>query len=123
MGIQSNDLSWIVVSDLKKARKFYSETLGLKEMTYDEKCGWMEFQGKEGGATIGISQINEHCPLPAGANAVITLTVDDIEQSVKELKKKGVAMMGDIMEVPGHVKLQLIKDNDGNLFQLAETLN
>lgn len=122
MGIRSSDLSWIVVSDLKRARKFFVETLGLKEISANEEWGWVEVQGKEGGATIGIGIADKQTPVSPGGNAVVTLTVDNLEETKKQLQKKEVSMVGDIMEVPGHVKMQLLKDEDGNLFQLVEVL-
>jgi hypothetical protein len=38
------------------------------------------------------------------------------------LIKKQVKMLGEMMEVPGHVKLQMFQDSDGNHFQLAQML-
>ena len=50
MHIDSMDLAWIVVKDLKQAIQYYTETVGLKLMVYDEKFGWAELQGHNGGA-------------------------------------------------------------------------
>jgi predicted enzyme related to lactoylglutathione lyase len=118
--MKSSNLSWIVVSDLKKARKFFTEAVGLKERTCAEEYGWAELTCEEGGATIGLAQENEE--MGAGENAIITITVDHLEKTVAELKKKGVNLIGEIMEVPGHVKLQMFTDPDGNKFQLVQTL-
>ena len=119
--LKSSNLSWIAVSDFKKARKFFTETLGLKELTCSEEYGWLELSGQEGGSMIGIAQANVE--LGAGKNAVITLTVDNLDTTVAEFKKKGVHLIGEIMEVPGHVKLQMFTDLDGNKFQLVESLD
>jgi len=118
--LKSSDLSWIVVSDVKKAKKFFTETLGLKELNYAEEFGWVELSGQDGGCMIGLAQANEE--MAAGNNAIITISVDDIEKSRSEFEKKGVQLIGDIMEVPGHVKLQMFTDLDGNKFQLVENL-
>ncbi len=120
--LKSSDLSWIVVSDIKKARKFFTETLGLVEHCNSEEHGWVEVGGTEGGAKIGIAQANNEDR--AGTNAVITFSVNHLENCVAELKKKGVKMIGEIIEVPGHVKLQTFVDTArGRIrFQLVETL-
>jgi predicted enzyme related to lactoylglutathione lyase len=116
------DLAWVVVKDFKKAVQFYKEVMGLVLLQVDEQFGWAEFQGKDGGMRLGVSQMCEHSG-PAGQNAVVALTVDDIVKAKAELEKKGAKCVGEMQEVPGHVKLQMIVDNDGNQFQLAQLLN
>lgn len=118
------DLAWITTSDIKKAQKFFTETLGLTEMGFSSEHGWMEVQGKEGGMIMGVGQANPEyeCGKP-GANAVITLTVDNIEETMKELQAKGVNFIDEIVEVPGHVKMVSFLDFDGNMFQLVQNLD
>jgi predicted enzyme related to lactoylglutathione lyase len=123
MTIKSFDLAWIIVSDIGAAKKFFVDTLGMKMHTYDDVYGWLELSGQEGGSIIGVAKANEKNGMEAGKNAIITLTVDNVEKSKAELLKKGVNMVGEIMEVPGHVKLQLFRDSDGNLFQLVQSLS
>lgn len=54
---------------------------------------------------------------------MITFTVADLEEAKQELLKKGAKCQGDIIEVPGHVKMQTVIDNDGNCFQLCELVH
>lgn len=122
MAIQSIDLAWISTKDFKKAKAFFSDKLGLEITSESPQHGWIEFAGKDGGATLGVGQDSEYCKLKAGQNAVVTFTVDDMEKTKAELMRKGVTLVGDIMEVPGHVKLLYIRDEDGNLFHLAQDL-
>lgn len=116
--LKNSNLSWISVSDINKARDFFSNTLGLKEMNFSEEHGWAEMTFEEGGYTLGIAQ--EDPQLPAGENAVVTITVEDIEEARTAFEKKGVALLGDILEVPGHVRMQMFADPDGNKFQLVQ---
>jgi predicted enzyme related to lactoylglutathione lyase len=119
MKAKGSFLSWIVVSNLKEARKFFVEVLGLKEHSfYEGEYKWAEYQGDEG-QMIGVAEKDEQ--LPAGNNAVITFTVDDIEKAIEDISPK-VNLIGDIMEVPGHVKMQTFSDKDGNYFQLCQLL-
>ena len=122
MSVKSSQLSWIVVADLKKAIKFYTEVLGLTLLSSAEEFGWAELQGKDGGSTIGLAQANEQTPLKPGSNAVMTFTVDDIDQACAGLKQKGLQLVGTIVEVPGHVKMQDFVDVDNNHFQLVQAL-
>lgn len=122
MSVKSMDMTWIVVADLKKAVQYYGDVIGLQLNQYSEQFGWAELSGKEGGAQLGLAQNSAHCPIKPGDNSVFTLTVDNIAEQKKRLAAKGVSFLGDIIEVPGHVKLLLCKDVDGNKFQLVENL-
>ncbi len=119
--LKSADLAWITVSDFKNARKFFTETLGLKELCCVEEMGWTELQGPNGGCMLGIAK--ESGELPAGSNAIITFTVDNVDETIAEFKKKNVQLMGDVMEVPGHVRMQMFTDLDGNKFQVVQLLD
>ena len=125
---KGNQLSWIVVKDLKKAVKFFTETLGLELLVYDESCdGWAELGSKSAkdSARLGIaseSKETKEFNMHPGQNAIVCFTVDNLEKSRLELMQKGVTLLGDIVEVPGEVKMQLIRDPDGNLFHITELL-
>jgi predicted enzyme related to lactoylglutathione lyase len=118
--IKSSDLSWIVVSDLEKARRFFVDALGLEEKTYVAEVGWSEMECSEGGARIGIAAEQQAGGVRAGQNAVMTFTVEDIEKTNQRLAANGVKLIGGVLEVPGHCKLQLFADADGNKFQLYQ---
>lgn len=121
MSTKGNYLSWIVVSNIDEARKFFAEVLGLKENAYAPEFKWAEFQGKNGGGLIGIGEYDKQSDIPAGSNAVLTFSVDDIVIAKKELMEKGAKMLGEIIEIPGHVKMQSFSDKDGNYFQIVES--
>ncbi len=123
MTVKSVQLCWIVVADLKKAIAFYTETLGLKLLSSAEEFGWAELQGKDGGTMIGLAQAGGHSPFKPGSNAIMTLTVDDIEKARTELQNKGLKLIGEVVEVPGHVKMQDCVDADNNYLQLVQSLD
>lgn len=125
MHTQSIGLVWIVVKDFKKAVKFYTEVTGLKLIEMNEQWGWAELEGHDGkGMRLGIAQYSPDNPDPVqpGQNGVVTFTVDNMEQATKDLVKQGATLIGKVQEIPGHVKLQTVKDGDGNLFQVVEVL-
>lgn len=124
MNLKSMNLAWIVVNDLKKAIQFYTETVGLKLMDLSEQFGWAELEGNEGGARIGLAQaqLKSEDDVQPGQNAVVTFTVHSLDKAIAELLKKGAKLLGGVQEVPGHVKLQMVSDIDGNRFQLVEVL-
>lgn len=121
MDVKGIYLNWIVVSDINASIKFYTEVVGLTLKNFDEKYNWAELAGPDG-SFLGIAEENLEQQLKAGVNAIITVTVGNIADAVNEFTKKGVRLLGSIMEVPGHVKLQSFVDQDGNMLQLVEKL-
>ena len=114
-------LSWIVVKDVKEAIKFYTETVGLTLREFNPEYGWAELMGPEGSA-LGIAQEDMEQNIKAGTNAIVTVTVDDINKARSDFLKRNVTLVGDVIEVPGHVKMQTFQDKDGNTMQLVEIL-
>jgi catechol 2,3-dioxygenase-like lactoylglutathione lyase family enzyme len=113
----------IAVKDLERAREFYEDTLGLKQVD------------KEGDEVIafrsGSSKILVYKSQYAGTNkaTAATWTVsDDLEPIVRELKAKGVTfehydlpgmtLKGDV-HVSGSMKVAWFKDPDGNILCMA----
>lgn len=123
MHVQSINLCWVVVADLEKAIPFYQESLGLKLLEWNKAHGWAEFAGHEGGSRLGVAQASDFNQVSAGSNAVVALNVENIEKAREAYLSKGVTCLGEIMEVPGHVKLLFCQDQDGNKFQLAQLLS
>jgi predicted enzyme related to lactoylglutathione lyase len=120
-------MAWVVVDDLEKAVKFYTETLGLSLLQLTKEYGWAELSGPSG-TRLGLAELNEQsekwdgASVKPGDNAVVTITVKDIDAASQSYLEKGVRLLGKVMEVPGEVKLQTFQDPYGNVFQLAELL-
>lgn len=121
MKVKGIYLSWIVVKDVEAAIKFYTQMLGLTLREFNKEYGWAELSGPDG-AILGLSKENLEFNMKAGTNAVMTISVDNIQKARDDLKNKKVHLIGDIMEIPGEVKLQTFVDIDGNMMQLVELL-
>ena len=113
----------IAVKNLEAARKFYEDTLGLKQV------------GAEGEELIvfrsGNSTINVYRSQYAGTNraTAVTWTVgEEVEDVVRALKAKGVTFEhydmpgitreGDV-HVSGDMKVAWFKDPDGNILNIV----
>ena len=113
----------IAVKDIDRARKFYSDTLGLEAK---EAMGGEILEVKSGDTTISVYRSEF-----AGTNKATALTfeVDDIEAEVRELKDKGIFFeqydmpglekQGDLYVAEG-MKTTWFKDPDGNILSLFE---
>ncbi len=113
----------IAVKNLDAAKKFYEDTLGLKQV------------GAEGQELIvfrsGTSTIYVYESQYAGTNQATAITWvvgEDIENVIRRFKDKGVTFehydipdmtrQGDV-HVGGNMKVAWFKDLDGNLLNLA----
>lgn len=119
MAIKKIELGWITVANLQNSKKFFTD-IGLDLKEIKEEWGWMELEGKEGGMRLGVGQANEQTK--PGHNAVLTFTVDNLATTKREMEAKGIPFIGEVLEVPGQVKMATFTDPDGNQFQLVELL-
>jgi len=77
------------VTDLKRARAFYEETLGLEVSTVfgNEDRGWVEYDIEAG--TLAISNMIPEWK-PSEDGAVAGLEVEDFDSAIDDLRKAGV---------------------------------
>ncbi len=117
-------MAWITTAHLAQAKKFFQDDLGLEVTSSHEEMGWLEF-GPQGvdGMKLGVGAVCDEQPThKPGDNAVLTFTVDNLDEAIDELKAKGVTFEGEVQEVPGHVRMIAFFDKDHNRFQLVEML-
>jgi len=121
--LADNDaVATIAVKDLKAAKKFYGDTLGLKPTPVPEP---EVLNYKSGNSTVLVYKSQF-----AGSNkaTAVTWIVDDVEGTVKDLKAKGVAFehydfpgmtrKGDV-HIAGKSKAAWFKDPDGNILAVV----
>lgn len=109
----------IFITDMNRAVRFYSQTLGLK-IAYragDHFC--MIDAG--GGLMIGLHPPGEHTPTPGseGATQVGLNVAQPIQNVVDELRSRGVNFHGPVID-DSAVKLAFFNDPDGNVLYLCE---
>jgi catechol 2,3-dioxygenase-like lactoylglutathione lyase family enzyme len=112
----------LAVKDLGVAARFYEGTLGLSRVAAEDN----EAVVYESGDTT----INVYRSSFAGTNkaTAVTWTVDDVDEVVRTLKKKGVAFEhydlpdtkreGDV-HVSGDIKVAWFKDPDATILSVA----
>jgi catechol 2,3-dioxygenase-like lactoylglutathione lyase family enzyme len=103
----------IIVSDMARAVRFYSETLGLgpaKQHAED----WVTIDGP--GLTIGLTPASRHYPAPGTRGAMmIGIEIDEpVEVAVERLSAKGVAFKGPVVRDARAGSFANFSDPDGN---------
>ncbi len=104
------------VTNLKRARAFYEEILGLKPTKAYVKgdLGMIEYDIGPGTLAIGAGAPQFK---PAAGGGVAALEVDDFAAAVQRLREHGVKFMAEPHETPV-CHLLTIADPDGNLLLL-----
>ncbi len=112
-------LATIYVSDMERAVKFYTETLGLKLM-YPASPGWAQLDAGKG-LVLGLHGTHGGGPTPGQNGAtVIGFELDEpMDQAYAALTERGVKFDGPIQDTQ-HIRLAHFSDPDGNKFYLSE---
>lgn len=94
--IQSIAFVTYAVNDLKAARCFYEDILGLK-LTHEAGGEWFEYD--VGDTTFAISVADAEHPVPV-RGAVLAFEVSDLDEEVTRLQKLGARFLRGISETP-----------------------
>ncbi|MBJ6799551.1 VOC family protein [Geomonas propionica] len=107
----------VFVKDIKAARRFYREQLGLPAGQETEYM--MEFLPTEG-TGLGVSlAMHEAAQKLVGRHTGITFTVKGLEELYAKLTQEGVRFTEPLEKSPWG-KMAVVADPDGNEFALVE---
>ncbi len=117
----------VVVSDMKKAKEFYAEKLGLEVATdyrQNDDNWWVTLTLPGGGASITLARSSTTSNEPPKPGTLgFYLSTSDIAAAYKELNEKGVKTgeVRDNLYGPGSgVKFLQFQDPDGNQVTFAQ---
>ena len=104
------------VSDLKRAAKFYEETLGLeKKYEYSSYVGF-----ERGGVEIGLIPRLTEGQTVSPLSPSVEFLVDDVEKVYNELKNKGVKFIKELHDEPWGGRQATFTDPDDNILEIAQ---
>ena len=113
MQVEHVDFVSVLTQDLARAKRFYTDVLGLEIETEGES----DMELRLGQVTLDVfdpSSIGQtFAPSPAG----IALRVPDVDTARSELEAKGVVFDGETIET-GVCRQAWFKDPDGNALML-----
>ncbi len=100
------------VTDLKRARKFYEDTLGLTatHVFGDETRGWIEYDIGPGTLAIGNGAPDWK---PSAGGGAVALEVEDFPDAIQKLKADGHPLAFGPFETPV-CHMAVVSDPDGN---------
>jgi predicted enzyme related to lactoylglutathione lyase len=98
------------VTDMKRARSFYEEVLGLKVAEEMMSGKWIEYA--IGDDTLAIANISDQW-LPSDQGKGAALEVEDFDEAIRRLKDRHVRFAAEPFETPC-CHMAVIQDPDGN---------
>ena len=124
---ESKAFSGFSVNDIDKAKQFYEETLGLQVDKMEEMGGLLTIHINGNGNNILVYPKPNHEP---ATFTILNFPVTNIEETVKELKAKGVKFESydseylktddDNINRSGGPKIAWFKDPAGNILSVLE---
>lgn len=114
----SGALPTVFVSDMDRAIRFFTETIGL---TLEQRFGndWASVKAPNG-LCIGLHPASEQSPAGRKGSITIGFNLDEpIDRAVDRLKKQGVVFTREIFE-DGSSRVAHFADPDGNEFYVIE---
>jgi predicted enzyme related to lactoylglutathione lyase len=112
MGIKKIAFVMTPVTDMKRARDFYENTFGLKMTESFGDGKWVEYD-LPGGGCLAITTMAEGVKPASNAGSSVAFEVDDVVQTLAELKAKGVKVLIDLFESPV-CQMAVVLDSEGN---------
>lgn len=115
------------IRDIQKARAFYRDVLGLKELSFDEKASRAVFAipGTSTVLSMHIMRPGEEGREPGTVSGVI-FSHPDPAAAIAEIKRRGgtVTLEATVVEVPGAKFVRAVfADPDGNEFLISNRKN
>lgn len=112
------------VNDIEKARKFYSNVLGLKEIQFDPQMNTAYFAIPGVNVPLSVHKYEGYCrtEMPGrapGTVSGIVFAVDDVHRAVTEIKNRGGRITDQPDKRPWGSVTATVADPDGNEFVLT----
>lgn len=106
------------VQDIKRARSFYEETLGLTVGKISAGGSWVEYD-LPGGGCFAITTLAEGVKPSSNSGGSIAFEVDDLDELVSKLKSDGIKFKLDVFPSPV-CRMAVIIDSEGNAVTLHQ---
>lgn len=100
----------IPVTDVRRARTFYEEVLGLAVSEEMMAGKWIEYA--VGDNTLAITNVGEEWK-PSDQGTGAALEVEDFDEAITKLRTQGVPFAADPFETPC-CHMAVVQDPDGN---------
>lgn len=113
ISVERTDFMSVPVRDIERARRFYAETLGIRNSSPDDQ--WPEFE--TGNVSLYLVEPERIGKEFAPHTAHIALRVPDVAEARARLEEAGVEFQGEILDT-GVCHMAFFEDTEGNALML-----
>lgn len=118
--VKGLDAIWVHIRDVKKARPFYKDALGLKELDYNEEQQYATYQ-IPGAGWLGIHKQGKGEPgRKAGTVSGVYFKVADVRKAAAFIAKNGGKVTDKPEKKPWGDWNATVADADGNEFCISD---
>jgi lactoylglutathione lyase len=123
----SIDAITLFTEDLSASRQFYLEVFGLPVIFEDENSAVFKFDNTiinvlSASAAPELVAPGAIASATAGARAVLTVGVDDVDAVCAELGQRGVTLLNGPMNRPWGIRTASFTDPGGHIWEVAHDL-
>ena len=108
------------VTDLDRSLSWYRDTLGFTLLYKRDDIAWCELETAVARVNVGLSERRE---AGGAGGATLTFGVADLDAAKAALDQRQVRQDGDIVEIPGLVRLLTFYDPDDNALMFYQDLS
>ena len=119
--LQKMGVVFYFVSDWERAKAFYGETLGMKQVYCSDEGGWAEY-ATNSDVNLAIHRTRPGQEVAQGGGTAI-FDVADANDAKTQLEGRGVSFAGELRDIPGITRLGTFLDPDGNKLQIVQDLS
>jgi len=118
--VKGLDAIWVHIRDIKKARAFYKDALGLKELRYSEEQEYGTYAIPGTKSYLGIHRQGKDEPgRRAGTVSGVYFKVADVKKAAAVIAKKGWKITDKPEKMPWGDWNATVADPDGNEFVIS----
>ena len=115
----------LFVEDLESTKGFYQDVFGLPIHYEDDASAVFNFgntlinllKAEEGSELIEPAEVGSP---DAGARFQFTITVDDVDATCEELRRRGVELLNGPVDRPWGIRTAAFRDPAGNIWEVAK---
>ncbi|MGZ8997287.1 MAG: VOC family protein [Allosphingosinicella sp.] len=107
------------VTNLERSLAWYRDVLGFDLLYRRDDIAWCELATGVARVNVGLSERQER---GGAGGATLTFGVEDLDAAKAALDEHGTRQDGEIMEIPGLVRLLTFFDPDDNALMFYEDL-
>jgi len=114
------DTIWVHIRDVRRARVFYRDALGLAELHYDEASQHASYRLPRGPPLAMHKQGKGEPGRRAGTVTGLYLRVADVRKAARAIKRRGGRVTDEPEKMPWGKWNATVADPDGNEFVLTD---